>query len=162
MHDLHHKWGYSEDQIYSCIHCKKCEQKCTQHLDITDRIREMNENIRQNIQEVKSEFDKMFEKGLGKRIAIYGIGALARELYEKYLFCFPKDFENVFLFDRDEEKQGTAPLYEGWVVHAPKELKELRIERIIVCNHFFYDEIREELSQIVSHNVDILEFNMSL
>lgn len=162
LHDLHHKWGYSENQIFSCINCKKCEQKCTQHLDITKRIQEMNDNISKNVQEVKNKLNKMFEKNLGKKIAIYGIGALAHELYAKYLFCFPNDFKNVYLFDKDEKKQETAPLYKGWSVYAPEKLRELEIERIIVCNHFFYDEIREELSCIVSPNVDIVKFDMSL
>jgi predicted aldo/keto reductase-like oxidoreductase len=44
--EFHHEWGLvanSEVTAAECIACKKCEQSCTQQLDITDRLKEIAE-----------------------------------------------------------------------------------------------------------------------
>jgi uncharacterized protein len=42
--DHHHTWGILADrkaEAADCIQCGKCEQACTQHLNIMDRLREI-------------------------------------------------------------------------------------------------------------------------
>ena len=42
--DFHHQWGLlanSDVRAAECSLCKKCEQSCTQQLDIRDRLKEI-------------------------------------------------------------------------------------------------------------------------
>jgi hypothetical protein len=44
--DHHHNWGIlvgREADAVDCIECGKCEQACTQHLDIIKRLAELVE-----------------------------------------------------------------------------------------------------------------------
>jgi predicted aldo/keto reductase-like oxidoreductase len=44
--EFHHEWGLvanSEVTSADCTVCKKCEQSCTQQLDITGRLKEIAE-----------------------------------------------------------------------------------------------------------------------
>lgn len=161
IHDLFHKWGYNEDTMYNCIECGRCERLCTQHLSIISRIKEINSVICDNKGYVLEILNEIFEKGTGINIGIYGIGALARELYMKYLFCFD-DYENVFLFDKDKNKQGTFPLFERWEVKNPSDINNYKLDKIVICNSLHYDEIVEELQQRIGYEVEYIKFEMSV
>jgi len=62
-----HGWGYLADRqadAADCIQCGECEQVCTQHLDITDRLGEINE----------------WERRAKRRLRIRRIGRLVKRL----------------------------------------------------------------------------------
>ncbi len=62
-----HEWGYLADRradAADCIQCGECEQVCTQHLDIIDRLAEINE----------------WERRAKRRLRIRRIGRLAKRL----------------------------------------------------------------------------------
>ncbi len=160
LHDLHVKWEYAQDRIFDCIECGQCEKKCTQKLPVIERIKTINNCVQDDLRKTRKQMERYFGDKHMRNIGIYGIGALALQLYEKYRICYPDECSNIYLFDKDEKKWGSAPLHREWRVHAPGDIEKFKIKRLIICNANHYEEICRELQHLVKDEIELMQYNL--
>lgn len=164
MKDEFGKWGFSQVKHIDCIECGECEKKCTQHLDITNRIKEANTIIDKEAQKIKTRVDKAIGNhggdGAKEKIGLYAIGALALEFVEHYRGVYNNTKAIIGLFDGDKNKWGTEPVIKGIAVQPPDAIAASGIKRLIVCNLAHFDSIYKGLKHLEDAGITITKYEL--
>lgn len=155
LYELQNVWIADLEKTIPCIACKKCEGKCTQHLNIVERIKEINGVLERHIEQYKEHLNFIF--GTSHRVAFYGMGGRAEKVYQDYRRYFG-DQEikaQLLLFDKNPNKHGQEPFGTGVKIEAPKDLEKLGLDLLIISSTVYYDEIYLELKYLERYGVKI-------
>jgi len=146
-------WGINPFEVYSCKECGYCEKKCTQHLPIIERIKEINEINKEEIKKWKDITERIFG-GTNKKIGIYGFSFDAEYL----LICRNLWYEDAELefFDSNPAKWGKRVLDSNFYIKPPSEIMPNGIERIVIAARKYSEEIKVFLKDYVSKDVEIV------
>lgn len=138
-------WRYPENAQFACAECGYCESKCTQHLPIINRIKEINQLAEDYLREITPELKDLFYVEKGQKLGIYASGPYAKRLIEMYEKAVGKiDFEIIF-FDSDKKKWGKSAVVEKYLVHSPEEIEKSGVRKLIIASEAFYQEIYESI-----------------
>lgn len=141
-----------------CIKCRKCEKKCTQHLDIVKRIEVINEVVQKRYMEKIDKLKYIFKTN--HKIAFYGMGEHARKLFNDFETYFPNEDINakVFLFDKNPEKSGKK-FYDkiDARVRQPEQLENLGLDVVVISSSLYFNEIYKELQYLEEYGVTIIQ-----
>lgn len=80
--------------------------------------------------------------GNGRKVAVWGCGEIAGELFEKSPFLSRND--EIVIVDKSSQKQGA--LFRGRTVAAPTRLTDEKIDTVIVTSIQYADEIGNEIA----------------
>lgn len=155
---LKNVWNILPDDKFHCIDCKKCEIKCTQHIQITKRINEINKIADRYIEKYKKKLDECFTANDAFKIGIYAAGPYAEHMLRLYEEIYGKPNFSISFFDSDPRKWGKEFYYQETIINPPDKIEELGIDRIIIASEAHYDEIYESLRYLEDRGIEILGF----
>lgn len=153
-------WGFLPRGPFPCIECGLCEEKCSQHIPIRERIRELNSLIEQRESNLRQGMERCFGLSENKKIGIYGAGEYAREmLLQAKEFYGTIDFEFT-VFDSSPQKVGKKFSPYSCVVHPPEDIPVLGINRLIIASEDHYNSIYQNVAQYEADGVEIVGFTL--
>ena len=156
LYELQEIWKTNLEETIPCIACKKCEGKCTQHLNIVERIQEINNILNRHIEHYKNHLNFLF--GTEHRVGFYGMGGRAEKVYQDYQRYFgdQKIKAQLFLFDKNPNKHGQEPFVKGVKIGLPKDLETLELDVLVISSTVYYDEIYQELKYLEGYGVRLM------
>ena len=155
LYELQDVWKADLEENIPCIACKKGEKKCTQHLNIIERIKEINNVLNRHIRKYKDQLGFIF--GTVHKVGFYGMGGRAEKVYRDYRQYFGEGeiSAELFLFDKSPQKQGQEPFVKGVKIQAPMELEKYGLDLLIISSTVYFDEIYNELKYLEEYGVRI-------
>ena len=155
LYELQNVWKASLEETVPCVACRRCEQKCTQHLNIVERIGEINGVLNRHIEQYKNHLKDIF--GTKRRVAFYGMGGRAEKVYADYQRYFNGEAvkAQLFLFDKNPGKHGQEPFTKGVKIGPPKDLEKLGLDLLVISSTVYFDEIYQELKYLEPYGVTI-------
>ncbi len=147
--------GVDFTKLKQCIGCRVCEKRCTQKINISERLKEMfslSERYGYTEQAMKnrwSDIKKLCENS--KKIAVWPAADYATRTLELL-----SDSE----FDKRLEYINASPAmrgkeYRGKTIHLPEEIFELQIDTILIMHYSFQDAIYEQASLLTKDRPNI-------
>lgn len=148
--------GVDFTSLYSCVSCRQCEKRCTQKINISERVHLMeewaeqfnytNEAILQRLSRIEkdcADFDK---------VAIWPSCIYATRLLDLW---GNDDFESKCeYFNASSATWGSQ--YRGKTVHGPQDLNILGVGAIVVMNYRLQGEIAKYLESSVPDHMPII------
>ncbi|AAK80135.1 spore maturation protein CgeB [Clostridium acetobutylicum] len=101
-----------------------------------------------NYKEKADVLSVIFKNAVGKNIGIYGSGDHTTNLIKYYKKLIGDIKFNTYYFDSNSLKWGTE--YLGGIIHSPKEIDELNLDRIIISSYEYEEDIFKYLNEITS------------
>ena len=144
-----------------CLECGTCEEKCTQHLPIMERIAHINSLLSDACASLKDEYDRCFGKERTQKTGLYAVGAQAKAILNNYISIYESIDFPLFLFDGDKKKWGTDPLIPDVHIRPPEEIITTGVKRIVICSDLYYGQIYNSLKHLEEHGVKFFKFNGS-
>jgi len=144
--------------MFPCIQCGQCEEKCTQHLPIIKRVEKMNAIADKEASRLRVLISKHFPEGGFPTTGIYGLSVDANALLSAYIAFYGKLPDNVAFFDSKPAKWGISVLDTGCTIQPPSMIREMGVKRIIITAPKYVDEITEFLKDYIDGDtlVDVL------
>jgi predicted aldo/keto reductase-like oxidoreductase len=139
-------WGYSFTQTFQCQACGICEKKCTQHLPIVSRIKEINDII-VNIRNIM----KYIRPGVG----IYGTGAVTKDLLAWYEDIYGEINFDIYFFESNCEKWGTI-YKEKFKIYSPENIITLGVKNMIIASRIYYKEIYKMWNHLEKNGIKFI------
>lgn len=146
------KQGQDPIEMWKCVGCGACEKKCTQKIDIVNRIQKlqgMAEEFDFTSEKMRNRLDAIFKKYKNKKIAIWPSCRYTSDMFEFY--SRPDIEKKVEFFNSSQSFIGTE--FRGKTVHGIEEVDELGIEVILITNLQFSDSIYEQLDKNLGNRI---------
>lgn len=137
-----------ESEKNSCIRCGRCEQVCTQHLPIINRLNEVWQMAKQtgmSKQAHKERLETLLQGKGYQKVVFYTCGNYTAYVVEEYKRYFGEPAFEVFIADSDERKWGN--LLEGYKTLSPQQMVEQKPDCVLVTSYKFGKEIEKELQE---------------
>jgi len=139
-----------------CVQCGRCENACTQNLNIIDGVADIYQRIDETGYSKKAHVNRLQEllvnKGY-KKVGLYPSGGYTNQIISLYKECFgAPDFEWL-LFDSNPNIWGQS--VNGLPIHAPTDISLIRPEIIIIDTYRFDIEIEESLKPYSDEGIRI-------
>ena len=156
--------GYiPENSENPCVHCGKCEQRCTQHLPIIDSIAKIYQKMEEcgySQEARRRRLDELLNGKDYKKVAIWPAGAAYAEFIVKtYLDYFGQPpFEFVY-FNSSPALYGKT--INGYQIHAPKELADINPDCVLIVSFTYGEEIYQDLIEKHRVKIDIAKLHQA-
>ena len=151
---------FPDSPVNPCIRCGKCEEKCTQKLNIMDSISDIYCRAEKAGFSRNSRRERLEELLTGKgftRVGLYPNGGFANLIMSLYDRSFGNpDFEWL-QFNSDPKMWGQFT--GGLPIHAPDKIDELMPDIIIVCTYKYDKEIFESLKHYEDIGIKIVKLH---
>ena len=147
-----------EDSINPCIACGRCEERCTAHLPIIQRLKEMYSSFQKSCFSKKDMLGRI--KGLvgnSRKIAFYPGGGYTAYVLGLLLEAYPNTSFDISLFDSNPSVWGSV--VSGITVQNPKKIKDILPEKIIISNYNYSDEIYQSLEYVKNYGITLLHLH---
>lgn len=154
-------WRYNPEDTYDCIGCGRCERKCTQHLNIVERIKEINGFAKQYTEGVIPKLKRYFDLPEEYKLGIYASGPYAKRIFDIYLKQEKIGFQ-LYFFDSNQEKWGKPAVVENYIIYSPKEISGLGIQKILVASKTYYEDIKRFLREEIGLDIAIEKLDINL
>ncbi len=153
-------WGIPLSEKH-CLKCSICEEKCTQHLPIMERIADINRLLSEACANLKNEYNRCFGEEKTQKVGLYAIGAQAKAILSNYVSIYESIDFPLFLFDGNKKKWGTDPLIPDVHIRPPEEIITTGVKRIVICSELYYDQIYSSLKYLEEYGVEFFKFDGS-
>ena len=155
-----HEWRKMFSNTYPfemvpCIGCGRCESKCTQHLPIISRIKEINSICGKEADIQRKLCETYFPQSGYPVTGIYGLSINAETILKAYQTFYGKLPERVHFFDSNPAKWSSKVLDTEKNVHPPQDIALLGVKRIIIAPRKYEQEIRAFLENYVTEETII-------
>jgi predicted aldo/keto reductase-like oxidoreductase len=143
-----------------CIHCGKCESKCTQHLEIIDAIEDTYKRMEIAAFSLSARQNRLnsllSDKGY-KKVGFYPGGGYTSTCNKNFLnhLC-DQNFEKV-AFDSNPKLWGSKN--GDMIIHSPDEILTIHPDCILICNFIYDDEIYNQIKHYQNYGIDILRLH---
>jgi heterodisulfide reductase subunit C len=144
--------GVDFTDLSKCISCHACEKRCTQKLDIANRLHEMfemaqaygytKENMYKRLTEIELECS---ENG---KVGIWPAADYATRVLD--FWNNPKFESRCEFFNSSEELWGKE--YRGKHILSPSELDSSQVNTVIIMHYRLQDEIYNDLQNMCEAN----------
>ena len=142
-------------ETVDCIKCGRCESVCTQHLPIIKRIEKINEICGKEAARYRQVCEKFLPPDNKIKVGIYGLSMNAETLINACKYFYGKMPPNVYFFDSYYAKWGRKVFNTDYITYAPKDIKPLGIEKILITAPRYEKAIREFLKDYVAEGTTI-------
>lgn len=160
MFHLNEWWSYEKTKMFPCVGCRQCEIKCTQHLPIVSRIKEINEKAELLLKKEKTNIKELI--GISQNVGIYGVGALAEQFIRECedMGVLPA---RICMFDSNPEKCGKE-IIPGYVVKGAREIVFSGIDLLVVTvgSYEVFENIRNSLQEVIEKGIDIKKYTSKI
>jgi len=143
-----------------CISCGKCEEKCTQNLNIIEAIDDTFQRAGKVGFSLKSRKERLNELLIGKdfkRVGLYPNGGFANLIVELYNKFFGQPAFEWLQFNSDPKMWGG--MSGGLSVYSPDEIRQFRPDIIIICSYKYGVEIYESLRHYEDNGIKIVKLH---
>lgn len=151
--------GVSFPELKSCIGCRVCEKRCTQKIDISQRMKELEglaskynytrEKMRDRLKYLEKECEN------SKRIAVWPACDYATSLFDLW--------DNKALEDKCEYFNSSSAMwgkeFRGKIIKSPEELEKSDIDTVLITHYTLRNEIYNDLKSKVSSKIKIIKVN---
>lgn len=138
-----------------CIRCGKCEERCTAHLPIINRIGEMYQMFEARCFSREGMKKRLLNRiGEAKRVAFYpggGYTAYALELLKEA--AEDQEAYQISVFDSSPALWGSR--INGIKIRNPKEIPDCEAEVIVISNYIHQEAIFSELKKFQENGIRI-------
>ena len=139
-----------------CVQCGRCEEKCTQHLDIIKTIDEVYGTVRQSGYDMasrKERFDDLLGGKGYKKVGFWPASAGTMKIIDIYRDLFGDVPFDVLLFDSNAELHGKEMFKH--TVHAKEEAKPLGVNCILITSFNYGATIRDQIKDLEEQGIDV-------
>jgi len=154
-------WDYDYGQMFDCIGCGDCENVCTQHLPIIQRISEINA-VCKEFKEEGEAFDRclefIFDKAGQHRIGIYPAGKLASGILGHHERKNKEVGSNIFFFESNPDRWGSSFFKSNLYINPPDTILELGITRMFIASEKHHDSIYKSIAYLEQHGIEIIGY----
>ncbi len=154
-------WRYNPEDTYACINCRRCEKKCTQHLDIIERIQEINQFAEKYVEKLLPKLEKYFDLPQTFKLGIYASGPYAKRIFDIYLKRKSINCQ-LYFFDSNQDKWGKNAVVENYIIYPPDKITALGVQKILVASKSYYEEIKLYLRSDLSLGIEIEQLDIDL
>ncbi|WP_312336527.1 aldo/keto reductase [Anaerospora hongkongensis] len=149
-------YGFSAYLSYNCISCGKCERHCTQHLPIINRIKDINDWVKDNHSDMLEICNRVFPNDKSKPVALYAASVAAAQLIDSYKANVGSIDFPLYLFDSNKELHGLTFAETGLMIHRPEDIVDMNIKHIVVAQRKYFNDIENFLRTLVPIEVEII------
>ena len=141
-----------------CIACGVCESRCTAHLPIIQRIRELYQIFDMRCFSQSGLRDRLKELiGEKRRIAFYPGGGYTAFVLSLVNEIFTGQNLELFLFDSSPNVWGN--IVAGLEVRNPLELEKLCPDMVLISNYNFSQEIYDQLTPLRNAGIPVVRLH---
>lgn len=151
--------GVGLTSFESCIACRKCEHRCTQKINIVERLKQMAKWAKlygYTAQAIDSRLHKLEKQCCSyQKIAIWPSCYYADKVLD---YWQNRAFEErCEYFNSNPKVWGKQ--FRNKTIHGPSDIESIGIEAIVIMNYRFQDSIWEDLRFKVPQNVEIIKLH---
>lgn len=150
---LANDWSITSYHYFNCIQCGECEACCTQHLPIMERIAAINS---WNVEFIEKAKQRLAHTQLGNKavsIGIYPCGSYALNQLKLYEMFFGAICANLYFFDSNPAKWGSAVGYNDACVLSPDAIDTYNLQEMLIANEKHFASITHSLNHLAEKNV---------
>ena len=155
-----------ESEENPCLHCGRCEQKCTQGLPVMERIDWFYQKASEGCytkRQRRERLMKKIKKNGYKSVCFFPAGNYTQYVIEDCFRFFGDFLDEIYIVDNNERLWGQKIVVanRNIPILAPRELSTLRPELILISNFFFGEEIYQQLlsSEPITEETTILKLH---
>lgn len=154
---LHEKFNLDFDTSENpCVKCGKCENICTQHLDIMESINEIYRIVGKTCYDKGSRrkrFDELLHHKDYKKVGFWPTSAGTKKILEIYEELFGEIPFEVLLFDSNPDYHGKERF--GYIVHNKSEAEGLGVDCILITSYQYGKIIYEQIKELEQKGTDL-------
>lgn len=152
---LRNTFGFlPEDAGNPCIGCRRCEARCTAHLPIIRRVRELYGLFDRVCFSKKGMLERLRELvGDARRVGFYPGGGYTAYVLGLLKEAYPSELFELYAFDTNPSQWGAK--VGGVTVEPPEKILERNPEVLIVSNFIYAEEIYRSLSRYAEQGIRI-------
>ena len=142
--------------LNQCIGCKRCEKKCTQKINISGRMKQLealsrkygytNEQMHARLSELKAACSS------SRKIGIWPAADYASRMLD---YWDDTDFEQRCVFFNSSPAMKGKP-FRGKVILGPEDVPNAGVDSIVIMHHRLQKEIRKDLEERYQGTVQII------
>lgn len=141
-----------------CIACGRCESKCTAHLSIISRLKDLYGRFAESCFSKEDRLNRLRELIANKRkIAFYPGGGYTVQVLSLVHEAFPGIDFDISIFDTNSNIWGN--IIEDCVVQNPEEITNIKPELVIVSNYNYSEEIYNSLIARLPENIPVAKLH---
>lgn len=143
-----------------CISCGGCEGVCTQNLPINTRLEEIYswaQKHQYSKKNLHNKFENLFHIDNKKTIGLYPAGAYTESIISFYLSESGSPSFSLYVFDGNERLWGQDLC--GYSVCSPDDIISMGIERVIITNFRYQNDIYKKLQYLEDRGIEVLFFH---
>lgn len=151
--------GVNMADFSSCVACGKCEQRCTQGINIVERLAKMGdwaERYGYTKQAIDGRLQELDELCCGyKRIGIWPTCFYADRVLD---YWQNSEFEGrCVYFNSSPELWGKQ--FRGKAIHAPAEISDMGVEVVVIMNYRLQESIWESISKTAPPGLKLIKLH---
>ncbi len=154
---LHEKFDLSfESGENPCIHCGKCERRCTQHLPIIKSVDEIYTMIRKAGYDKESRrrrFDELINGKGYKIIGFWPASAGTKKIIDIYKDLFGEPDFDIILFDSNKELRGKEAF--GYPVFNKEDVVNEKPDCILITSFKYGEVIKNQIQDLSDNGIDL-------
>lgn len=102
----------------------------------------------------KNKISELLGNGKKAVVGIYAATVMAKKIIAVYKTIETLKDTQIIIFDGNEEKRGT--IFEDYEIYSPSEILKQNVERLIIANDMYFDEIYEKQKYLEEYGVEIV------
>jgi Fe-S oxidoreductase len=141
-----------------CVKCGNCEQKCTAHLPIINRINEIYSRFEEcgfTLERMHNQLKEII--GTCQKIAFYPAAGYTAYVLNILREAYPENGFHISLFDSNPLIWGT--FLSGLEILNPDRILEVSPEVIIISNYNFGDEIYQKIKDYTKAGIKVVKLH---
>jgi len=147
-----------QDAVNPCIKCGSCEERCTAHLPIMERVDALYQWFSDACFAQNSMLNRLRDLiGEQRKLAFYPGGGYTAYVLDLLKKAFPGVEFDISLFDSSPKLWGTRTA--GIEVQSPDEIRLVNPELVIISNYNYMDEIYSDLSQRLQGRIPVVKLH---
>jgi hypothetical protein len=149
-----------ETLLNPCKKCGQCEQICTQRLPIITRIDEIYSWVKKHnycLESLILFMERVFIKDKVQKIGLYPAGAYTESIIKFFKKKFGEPSFDLYIFDSNSSLWGER--IDTYPICSPGEILNLGVERVIITNLRYQDDIYNKLQYLEDSGISIIKFH---
>lgn len=131
-----------------CIGCGQCEEKCTRHLPVRERLREVFMIAERTGATQEKHRERLSELLQGKgyqKVVFYTGGGYTAYVISEYIRYFGQPDFDIAIADSNPQKCGQK--LGDYMIYNPKQMEEIHPDCVLISNFNYDQEIYETLKE---------------
>ncbi|MDX8551892.1 aldo/keto reductase [Methanospirillum sp. J.3.6.1-F.2.7.3] len=143
-----------------CIECGRCEDVCTQHIPIIERINHIYHYSQKNhycLESIQHRFEKIFLFPNMTKIGIYPAGPYTESIIGFLIKNFTQLPFQIFIFDKNQSLWGKK--FFDITINPPDDIVSMGIEKLVIAHIRYQNEMYNQLKKLKEYGIIIELFH---